>query len=303
MTIRIARRALLSLALLAAVLVAVVATSTHVANAAAEQGPPDRDIRLFNYNIAHARGLDGDVSVHRIAHVIGQTGADVVTLQEVDNNWSTRSDFRDQASEIAELLDMDVFFAPIYSFPPEYDPEAPDGEVPGREGNREYGLAIFSSHPIISAENHQIQRFARRGEPPFEPKPWPGFPEVELNVRGTSVRVFATHLQSGMADVRADQVDDMLAIIGDDPVRTILAGDLNEERDWPEQSIAPLFEVFDDVWDLAGEGPGYTFRADDPSRRIDFVLTSPDIAVRSATVVESDASDHLGVLTDLRVSR
>ena len=294
---------LLMLPLAALLVVPLAAFSTATAEPPEPDGAPERTLRAMTYNIAHGRGLDGDVSLHRIAHVIRETGAEVIALQEVDKHWSTRSDFRDQLDELAQMLDMHAFYGPIYSFPPDYDPEDPEGGIPHPEGlgDREYGLAILSAHPIVQAENHEITRFARRGEPPFEPKLWPGFPEAVVNVQGAHVRVFSTHLQAGMEDVRETQVDDMLEIVGDDDRPALLMGDLNAEPDWPD--IGPLFETFDDVWPIAGSGDGYTFRADDPFRRIDYILVSPGVEVEHAEVIESDASDHFGVVADLTIPR
>jgi endonuclease/exonuclease/phosphatase family metal-dependent hydrolase len=253
----------------------------------------------MTYNVQHARGLDEQVSVSRIADVIRESGANVVGLQEVDVHWATRSDFRDQATELADMLDMNVFFAPIYSLEPG-DPDDP---------NREFGLAVLSDYPIIDAQNHEIMRFARWVHPGTPPQRYPGFPEVTINVRGVHLTVFNTHLQSGSNGTEIDvqtrqmQVEDMLEIIGEEPTETLLIGDLNEDRAWPEDTIDPLFEIFNDAWELAGDGDGYTAYGEEPDRRIDHILTSPDIRVDDIRVIESDASDHSPVVADLTLER
>jgi len=76
-----------------------------------------------------------------------------------------------------------------------------------------------------------------------------------------------------------------------------MMGDLNARPGDPE--IAPLTEVLDDAWVMAGDGAGFTFDAATPHARIDYVLTSDDLVARSAAVVPSDASDHLAVVADL----
>jgi endonuclease/exonuclease/phosphatase family metal-dependent hydrolase len=270
-----------------------------VASTPADGPGPEVDLRVMTYNIQHARGLDDDVDVMRIADVIRDAGADVVGLQEVDVAWDERSGFEDQARLLADELDMHVFFAPIYSLDPV------------REGapRREYGLATLSRYPIIAAQNHEIMRFARWVHPGADPQPYPGFPEVTINVKGTHVNVFNTHLQSSSGGdetdvwVRGEQVADMLEIIGTTPTNTLLVGDLNEDRTWPEATLDPLFDVFEDVWELVGIGPGYTAYDGDPDRRIDYVLTSPDLEVTSAEVIETDASDHFPVVADITIQR
>ena len=78
-----------------------------------------------------------------------------------------------------------------------------------------------------------------------------------------------------------------------------LVGDLNALPEAPE--LAPLYERYNDAWPLGGEGPGYTIGAENPTRRIDYVFVTPDVAVRSASVPRTLASDHLPVVADLSV--
>ena len=47
---------------------------------------------------------------------------------------------------------------------------------------------------------------------------------------------------------------------------------------------------------------GFTFDAETPHGRIDYVLTSRDVVARTAEVVPSPASDHLLVVADLVVA-
>ncbi|WP_166355124.1 endonuclease/exonuclease/phosphatase family protein [Phytoactinopolyspora limicola] len=313
---RILRRLVVPAAatLITASAVAYAGASTTSDDAATAAGPKDIPLRVMTYNIGHARGLDGDVSVHRVAHRIAESGAEVVALQEVDVHWSTRSDLRDQATELAELLDMHLFFAPIYSFEPDYDPEDPGGDdnIPAPPGaqQRAFGLAVLSEYPIIAAENHDLTRRVGRGPDAGEVKPIHGFADVTVNVKGAHVRVFSTHLQAGATqlgtDIRTTQVAEMLDIVGADAQKAVLMGDLNAAIE-PDSvvyrpEILPLFDVFDDAWEM-GEGDGYTFRAGNPDRRIDFVLATPDIEVTAAEVLDLDASDHLPVVADLTVRR
>jgi endonuclease/exonuclease/phosphatase family metal-dependent hydrolase len=116
-------------------------------------------------------------------------------------------------------------------------------------------------------------------------------------VEGRWVRVFCTHLQHRSRTERlaqATQIAESLAV-GAGPV--VMMGDLNARPGEPE--IAPLIEVLDDAWVVAGDGAGFTFDAATPHARIDYILTSQDLLARTAEVVPSDASDHLAVVADL----
>ena len=90
----------------------------------------------------------------------------------------------------------------------------------------------------------------------------------------------------------------MLRYIGVANVPTLVLGDLNAPPDAPE--LAPLLARLTDAWP-ASAGPGFTYPADKPEKRIDYVLVSPHFRVRSATVPTTEASDHRPVVVDLVV--
>jgi endonuclease/exonuclease/phosphatase family metal-dependent hydrolase len=274
------RTPLLLAALLALTPLAPVAAATPEAHHAVP-------LRVLGYNIHTGIGTDGALDLARTAAVIRDSRADVVGLEEVDVHWDARSDFRDQARDLARMLDMRVFFAPIYDLPPLTE-GAP---------RRKYGVAILSRYPIRDTDNHWITRLSTQ-EPNPVPKPAPGFAEAVVVVRGVPVHVYTTHLDF-RADpaVREAQVADTLRILGEDPrgARQVLLGDFNAEPGAPE--LAPLWTRLSDVWTAAE--PGFTYPAAAPAKRIDFVTVSNGIHPRGAMVVDTLASDHRPVLADL----
>lgn len=291
------QRTLLAGALLG-VLAAVLPPSAH-AVASDQPGPGALAVplRVATYNIHAGAGMDNRFDIDRQADAIRQMGVDVIGLQEVDVHWSGRSQWRDLATELAEALDMGVFFGHIYDL----DPPA------GSLLRREYGIAILSRHPIVHAENHWVTRLSTQVPNP-SPELAPGFPEVVVNVRGALVHVYATHL-----DYRADpyvrrlQVADTLRVMAEDRhhqdrPQQVLLGDLNAPATAPE--IQPLWGYLADAWTLAnGAGGGLTYPANRPAQRIDYVTVSPGITVRQAAVPVTLASDHLPVVADLTVTR
>ena len=54
-------------------------------------------VKIASYNIHKCRGADGIVRPDRIIAVIGQIGADVIALQEVDHRFGTRGGLLDPA--------------------------------------------------------------------------------------------------------------------------------------------------------------------------------------------------------------
>jgi endonuclease/exonuclease/phosphatase (EEP) superfamily protein YafD len=80
----------------------------------------------------------------------------------------------------------------------------------------------------------------------------------------------------------------------------LVFGDFNATPNAPE--LAPLLERLHDAWPSAS-GNGYTYPADTPVKRIDYVLTSRDFTIVAARVPVSDASDHRPVVVDLILHR
>lgn len=243
--------------------------------------PPGTALRVMTYNIQSGHG-----NLEATATAIRAASADVVALQEVDVHWAERSGFADQAAFLGERLRMHVLFAPIYRLPADSAGQPP----------REFGVALLSRFPIVTWRNDTLTRLSTQVPNPV-PAPAPGLLEATLDVQGTRVRVWNTHLDyRGDPRVRRQQVSEMVADIGAADVPTIVFGDLNATPTAPE--LAPLFARLHDAWSPAF-GSGFTYPADSASKRIDYVLVSSRFAVRAATVPDIQASDHRPVIVDL----
>jgi endonuclease/exonuclease/phosphatase family metal-dependent hydrolase len=77
-----------------------------------------RPLHVVTYNIQHGANHHGQLDLDTIAENLRSSGADVITLQEVDRHWSERSMWMDEAAWLGERLGMQVRFAPIYSLDP-----------------------------------------------------------------------------------------------------------------------------------------------------------------------------------------
>ena len=276
-------RSRFGLLLLLATLVASTLGATTVAApgtpASARAQADERELRVATFNIRHGVGLDGALDLARIAAVVERTGAEVVGLQEVDKHWSERSNFVDQATWLAEWLDMDVAFGANLDLDP---------PVPGAP-RRQYGTAILSTYRIRETTNTLLPR-PLGGEQR-------GLLEALIKVRGIPVRVFNTHLQHDSQVERLAQVDRIRQVLATAQESVVLLGDLNATPDTPE--IAGLTDLLVDAWVTAGVGDGFTFDAATPHARIDYVMSSGDVVARTAAVVVTDAADHLPVVVDL----
>ncbi|MQY15225.1 hypothetical protein SRB5_54040 [Streptomyces sp. RB5] len=259
------------LTLLAAVLTGVTLTSVP---ATASDLPP---LRIMTYNIHHGAGLDGVVDLPRIAEVIEDSGAEVVTLQEADRHFGPRSFYADQPAELAALLHMYV----VYGANLDLAPLEPGGH------RRQYGTAILSRHPIRTWSNTLLPR-----APGQEQR---GLLTAELLIHGTPLRIATTHLTAGPATERLAQAGQVAALLAHRPA-TVLTGDFNATPTAPE--LTPLFRAFHDTWPPS-MGPGYTYPTEAPTSRIDFITTTPDLRAQTPAIPRTTASDHLPVTVSL----
>jgi len=260
-------------------------------------------VRVASYNIHAGAGQDGVFDLDRTAAAIAGLHADVVGLQEVDVHWDARSQWRDTLQELGSRLHMRVAFAPIYDL----DPPA------AGQPRRQYDVALLSRHPIVAHENHQMARLSTQ-VPGSLPALAPGFLEavVQIHSAGTHVDIhlYVTHLDyRGDPTMRQLQVADTRRILAQDPPDAVqlLLGDLNAEPAAPE--LAPLWQSVRDVWALAPvrSGIGLTYPAAVPTKRIDYVTASPNIAAVAAAVpadgLAAMASDHRPMVATVRVPR
>lgn len=269
------------------------------APALAEQGGVEpHEVTVMSFNIHYGADNKNVFDLERTASVIEDSGAEIIGLQEVDNHWGARSEFIDEAAWLAERLDMHVVYGANLNEPP----------LPGDVNNRQYGNAILSEFPIVSSENHLLENI-EYAERPTEQR---GLLEAVVDVDGTDMSFYSTHLDFQREEQRASQVQEILDITSANERPAVIVGDLNAPPDAPE--LQPLFSVFTDTFAALGQNEDYTFGPDlaglpgsgsveNPSLRIDYILTGPGAMATSASVVETTASDHLPIIAELSIEK
>lgn len=258
----------------------LVGAAASLLGAGAAVGAED-PLRVMTFNIHHGAGTDDVLDLEHTARVIEESGAEVIGLQEVDRHWGERSAFVDEAAWLAERLGMEV----VYGANLDEDPAEPG------QPRRQYGTALLSAYDIVRSKNTYL--------PAFEGSEQRGLLETMINVDGTMVRVYNTHLQHDDAAERLVQAEAILQRLPGGRQPIVLVGDLNAVQGTPE--IETLERRLVDAWTVVGEGDGYTIPVDAPNRRIDYVMTSANVEPVAAEVVATDASDHLPVVVDLLV--
>jgi endonuclease/exonuclease/phosphatase family metal-dependent hydrolase len=236
-------------------------------------------LRVVTFNIRHGRGRSGVVDLGRTADTLTALGADVVCLQEVDRHFSERSDWADQATELAERLGMTAAYGVALRR------AAVDAGRPARD----YGNALLTRSPV---RGYRV--VALPGRPRSEPRSM----LIAESVNG--LHVACVHLQHDSTAARAEQIAVIVRELPPD-VPVVLAGDFNATPDAPELSV--LRERFVDCWQRSGRGRGATFPSRFPLRRIDYVMASAGLRPVAAVVVPTDTSDHRPLVVDLVVDQ
>ena len=237
-------------------------------------------LRIMTYNVHACVGMDHRLDVRRIARVIAQSDADIVALQELDV-CRARSGFRDQAEEIARLLEVQCQFHPAWQLAEE-----------------RYGDAILSRLPMQSVRSGGLPARSAKHEPrgaiwvEVEPEP-----DVKLQIINTHLSLYPQErLEQSRALVREWIAD------ASQRGMTVLCGDFNAQPSSP--SYRSLKDVLRDVQHYgARRKAAATFFSSRPLARIDHIFVSDELEVEHAHVVASRlakvASDHLPLIADL----
>jgi endonuclease/exonuclease/phosphatase family metal-dependent hydrolase len=247
--------------------------------AVSKPSPPSRTLRVMTYNIHVGVGMDKKLDLQRIADVINRQHPDLVGLQEVDRGVQ-RTQRIDEIAEIAKLTRMDYAFAFNLAY----------------QGGQ-YGVAILSRMPIMSTD-HRLFKNLREAERR-------GFIRAEVSFHGRTLNFVTTHLDYQFDDGRLFEVQQLIDALKETKDPLIIVGDFN---DIPSGRFYQLMrEYFVDAWmdsgDIGGANSGFSFPADKPVKRIDYVFFRPDGGVKTkrSWVVNTLASDHIPVVADLEV--
>ena len=257
--------------------------------------PPSRElaqgegIRVISYNIAkafsHKRGLKFATEeevlwyLGEMAKAVGQENPDLVFLSE-----ALRECGPCPVNHVATLADMLGMHAS--AFGENYNFGLPFFRIIG-------GNAILSRWPIEPVANPDLS-----GRRPFYVTKnnrralW-----CRIRVAGRPLLIAALHNDSFDKHnnaVQAAHIVDFAKAHGERNV--LLAGDFNCLPTWVSMETYKNSELFNGEWD----GP-FTFPAEKPKRTIDYILGPKDWDVVEHRVIESQASDHLPVLTVFRV--
>ncbi|HEY3042126.1 MAG TPA: endonuclease/exonuclease/phosphatase family protein [Pyrinomonadaceae bacterium] len=233
-------------------------------------------LRVMTYNIHVGVGMDKQLDLQRIAEVINGQHPDLVGLQEVDRGVN-RTEGKDEIAELAKLTSMNYAFAHNLDY----------------QGGQ-YGVAILSRFPIGAIDH---RKFENRREAERR-----GMIRVEVHLGVKTINFVTTHLDYQFEDGRVFETEQLLEFLSASKGPLIVVGDFNDD---PAGGAYKLMAAgFEDAWMRArAKGEGWSYPADKPVKRIDYIFTRPSDSVRAkrAWLLSTLASDHLPVVAELEI--
>jgi endonuclease/exonuclease/phosphatase family metal-dependent hydrolase len=244
--------------------------------------PPATRVLVFNIHAgkdaAEKPNLDG------VAGLVKSTRADLVLLQEVDRHTARSGDV-DQVAALQHASGYDAAFGPSLIH---YD-------------GGEYGIAVLAREAIGFHATYPlpVRPVQTRAGGSHEPR---AALLAFAPVRDATWRIVNTHLDPAEGSARAQEIAHLVEVIRDQQTAggpLIVGGDFNSTPDNPV--LAPLRAAgLRDAWTECGKGPGLTYPAAVPVKRIDYLFLSGGVRCTAAEVIETHVSDHRPLLVTLQ---
>jgi len=242
--------------------------------------PNDGDavVRVAVYNTHWCTGIDGVLNPQRIAEVLKGLNADVIALNEIDRHYDPRSNYEDQLQIIADALDMNY----------QFQKTTWKSAIPA-SGNkpREFGHAILSKEPITFLNARIFDAHSKH---------YHGLLETKIIVKNKPILFYITHLDTDPTSLQSQSVQ-LKQWMSEKEGTKILMGDLNAVPD--NSSIKYITNGMVDAFQ--DQPNAFTFKSNNPTIRIDYIIGSEDVEFVNSNVVKTLASDHFPIVTEIKV--
>ncbi len=251
-------------------------------------------VKLITYNIEYCEGMEGIWYQYlkfwkiffppkkldqRIVGALKKVKPDILALIEVDTG-SFRSRGKDEVRFLEEKLKLNSFvekvkyplkgWLKLFHHVPILDKQA---------------NAIVSRFPLVNIKYHVFHEGTKR-----------------MIIEATAncprpVTLLAAHLALGKK-ARARQIKELIGIVNNIKNPVILMGDFNTFNGEKEIKVLLQKTHLEDLISLDKHSLPLTEPAWHPSRRLDYILTSPHIKVKKYSVLHFPFSDHLPLMID-----
>jgi len=246
--------------------------------ATAPAAPPS--VRVLVYNIHAGKDAAGQPNLERVAALITSTAADVVLLQEVDRG-TKRSGNVDQIATLGRQTGYSTAFGRSLDY---------DGGL--------YGIAALARGRIVNPETESlpIEPPQARAGGSYEPR---AALMLVASTRLGPLPTLNTHLDASRDEhYRLQESKHILLLIkkmASNGRPAMAGGDFNAEP-----GSGTYRQLLDgglrDAWTECGAGDGFTYPADKPIKRIDYLFLTSPLTCTRAEVLDSRASDHRPLL-------
>lgn len=248
-------------------------TLGSAAPAPAPSGTSGTILKVLDWNIHHGVGTDGVYNIDRIGAAIAKTGAQVVSLNEVERfTWWGNED---QPARLAAILQAHTGRRWYYNF----------ASITGAASG--HGVLLLSLFPLESSADGLLS-YTR------------SVAQIRIVVNGRSLNLFSVHLDADSSTRRMTQIAQLKTFMGQFSESRLVAGDFNAWPGTPE--VSSMKTVFRDTWaeaKLAGTAVSYAGNEAGNTRnsRIDYLWLSrgaSDMVIKGAQVF--DLRDSKGVM-------
>ena len=241
-------------------------------------------IRILVLNMHAGKDASGKSNLDGIASLVKVHKPDLVLLQEVDRG-TNRSGNVDQVAQLATATKYDsAFSASLIHY---------DGG--------EYGIALLSRLMIGYRATTPLRVLPVQTRAGGSHEPRVALTAI-VSVRDERWRVINTHLDPANDGGRPQEVAAVVDAIHTQQTAgtpLIAGGDFNSTPDNPV--LQPIRDAaLHDAWVECGSGDGFTYPADRPAKRIDYLWMSEGMHCASAEVLDTQISDHRPLLVTLR---
>jgi endonuclease/exonuclease/phosphatase family metal-dependent hydrolase len=241
---------------------------------------------VLDWNTHHGVGSDGVYNIDRFVPWIASSGANVVSLNEVEKFTSWGNE--DQPARYAAMLQAATGKTWHYTFAQR------DGAAKGQ------GNLILTTFPI-EASARKLLSYSR------------SVARAQVVVNGTTVNIFSTHLDADSSSRRVTQMNELKAFAASVSQQHIMAGDFNA---WPGATeIATMTAFAIDAWaaaKAAGTSVAYAGNEAGNTRnsRIDYIWyakAATQLTLKGARVFDTrdsggvTPSDHRPVMATFEV--
>lgn len=245
-------------------------------------------LKVLDWNTHHGVGSDGVYNIERFVPWIASSGANVVSLNEVEKFTSWGNE--DQPARYAAMLQAATGKTWHYTFAQR------DGAANGQ------GNLILTTFPI-AASDRTLLSYSR------------SVARAQVVVNGVTVNIFSTHLDADSASRRITQMNELKAWVSTFSQQHIIAGDFNMTPTSAEVATMTAFAY--DAWAMAkAQSTSVAYAGNEAGNtrngRIDYVWfakAATQLVLKGARVFDTrDASglspsDHRPLMATFGVGR